>query len=69
MGANPAASQVSLLSAPDVMGIIGRIGTVIVVDQVRTATAAKADEWLPITPGTDAALLRRSCTPCSTRTS
>ena len=29
----------------------------IVVDPVRTATAAKADEWLPITPGTDAALL------------
>lgn len=57
MGANPAASQGSLLAAPDVMGILGRIGTVIVIDPVRTATAAKADEWLPITPGTDAALL------------
>jgi len=57
MGANPAASQGSLLAAPDVMGIIGRIGTVIVIDPVRTATAARADEWLPITPGTDAALL------------
>jgi anaerobic selenocysteine-containing dehydrogenase len=60
MGANPAASQGSLLAAPDVMGILGRIrqrGTVIVVDPVRTATAAKADEWLPITPGTDAAFL------------
>jgi len=57
MGANPAASQGSLLAAPDVMGIIGRIGTVIVIDPVRTATAAKADEWLAITPGTDAALL------------
>ncbi|MCX2931950.1 molybdopterin-dependent oxidoreductase [Mycobacterium sp. CVI_P3] len=57
MGANPAASQGSLLAAPDVMGIIGRIDTVIVIDPVRTATAAKADEWLPITPGTDAALL------------
>ena len=57
MGANPAASQGSLLAAPDVMGIIERIDRVIVVDPVRTATAAKADEWLPITPGTDAALL------------
>lgn len=57
MGANPAASQGSLLAAPDVMGILSDIETVIVVDPVRTATAAKADEWLPITPGTDAALL------------
>ncbi len=60
MGANPASSQGSLLAAPDVMGIIGDIrrrGKVIVIDPVRTATAAKADEWLPITPGTDAALL------------
>lgn len=57
MGANPAASQGSLLAAPDVMGILGKIDTVIVIDPVRTATAAKADEWLPITPGTDSALL------------
>jgi anaerobic selenocysteine-containing dehydrogenase len=60
MGANPAASQGSLLAAPDVMGIIDAIrkrGRVIVIDPVRTATAARADEWLPITPGTDAALL------------
>ena len=60
MGANPAASQGSLLAAPDVMGIIDAIrkrGKVIVVDPVRTATAVRADEWLPITPGTDAALL------------
>lgn len=60
MGANPAASQGSVLSAPDVMGAIGRIrqrGKVIVIDPVRTATAANADEWLAITPGTDAALL------------
>ena len=42
------------------MGIIDAIrkrGKVIVVDPVHTATAARADEWLPITPGTDAALL------------
>ena len=60
MGANPAASQGSLLAAPNVMGIIDAIrkrGKVIVVDPVHTATAARADEWLPITPGTDAALL------------
>ena len=60
MGANPAASQGSLLAAPDVMGLIGAIskrGKVIVIDPVRTRTAAQADEWLPIIPGTDAALL------------
>lgn len=60
MGANPAASQGSLLAAPDVMGLIEAVrrrGTVIVVDPVRTRTAERADEWLPITPGTDAALL------------
>ncbi len=60
MGANPAASQGSLLAAPDVMGIIDGIrkrGKVIVIDPVRTLTASRANEWLPITPGTDAALL------------
>lgn len=60
MGANPAASQGSLLAAPDVMGLINQIrkrGEVIVIDPVRTQTAAQADEWLPIVPGTDAALL------------
>ena len=60
MGANPAASQGSLLAAPDVMGLINEIrkrGKVIVIDPVRTQTAARADEWLPIVPGTDAALL------------
>lgn len=60
MGANPAASQGSLLAAPDVMGLINAIrkrGKVIVIDPVRTRTAAHADEWLPIVPGTDAALL------------
>jgi anaerobic selenocysteine-containing dehydrogenase len=60
MGANPAASQGSLLAAPDVMGLIDAIrkrGKVIVIDPVRTQTAARADDWLPIVPGTDAALL------------
>ncbi|MGW0160335.1 molybdopterin-dependent oxidoreductase [Mycobacterium sp. NPDC003323] len=60
MGANPAASQGSLMAAPNVMGLIDGIrnrGRVIVIDPVRTMTAARADEWLAITPGTDAALL------------
>lgn len=60
MGANPVASQGSLLAAPNVMGLIDGIrkrGKVIVIDPVRTLTAARADEWLPIVPGTDAALL------------
>ena len=60
MGANPAASQGSLLAAPNVMGLIDAIrkrGRVIVIDPVRTQTAVRADEWLPIVPGTDAALL------------
>jgi anaerobic selenocysteine-containing dehydrogenase len=61
LGANPAASQGSLLAAADVLGrldaIRARGGKVVVVDPRRTATAAHADEWLPIRPGTDAALL------------
>ncbi|MGI8334474.1 molybdopterin-dependent oxidoreductase [Actinomadura scrupuli] len=61
MGANPQASQGSLLACPDVMGEIGRIrkrgGRVVVIDPRRTGTADKADEWIPIVPGTDAAFL------------
>lgn len=61
MGANPQASQGSLLACPDVMGEIKRIrrggGKVVVVDPRRTGTADAADAWLPIVPGTDAALL------------
>ena len=61
MGANPSASQGSLLACPDLMGEIAGIrkrgGRVLVVDPRRTGTADKADEWLPINPGTDAALL------------
>ncbi|MFE4458359.1 molybdopterin-dependent oxidoreductase [Nocardia tengchongensis] len=65
MGANPAVSKGSLLSCPDVMGEITAIrkrgGKVVVIDPRRTATAAKADEWLAITPGTDAAFLAAVC--------
>src|SRR5580700_10898274 len=61
MGANPQASQGSLLACPDLLGQIDRIrdagGRTIVVDPRRTGTAERADEWIPIVPGTDAALL------------
>ncbi|MCW2814440.1 MAG: molybdopterin dinucleotide-binding protein [Nocardioides sp.] len=61
LGANPAASQGSMLSAPDVMGRLAAIrergGSVVVVDPRRTPTAAKATEWVPVRPGTDALLL------------
>jgi anaerobic selenocysteine-containing dehydrogenase len=61
MGANPQASNGSLLSYPDLIGEVDRIrergGRTIVIDPRRTGTAEKADEWLPIMPGTDAALL------------
>src|SRR5579864_5633867 len=61
MGANPHASQGSLLACPDLLGEIERIrergGRTIVVDPRRTGTADRADEWVPIVPGTDAALL------------
>ena len=61
LGANPAASNGSLLVAPDLQGrfdaIRARGGRVVVVDPRRTKTAARADEWLPIRPGTDALFL------------
>ena len=61
MGANPQASNGSLLSFPDLIGELDRIrargGRSIVIDPRRTGTADKADEWLPIIPGTDAAFL------------
>ncbi len=61
MGANPHASQGSLLACPDLLGEIERIrergGRTVVIDPRRTGTAERADEWVPIVPGTDAAFL------------
>ncbi|MCV7176131.1 molybdopterin-dependent oxidoreductase [Mycolicibacterium sphagni] len=60
LGANPAASQGSMLSAPDIMSLLKDVkarGAVVVVDPRRTATAERASEWVPIQPGTDALLL------------
>src|SRR5205085_10316453 len=69
MGGNPQASQGSLLACPDVLGEIDRIrergGKTVVVDPRRTGTADRADEWIPIQPGTDAGSRRRSATGCS----
>ncbi len=61
MGANPQASQGSLLAVPDILGEIDKIaergGKTVVIDPRRTGTADHAQEWIPIVPGTDAALL------------
>lgn len=60
LGANPADSQGSMLSAPDITGLLAAItrrGRVVVVDPRRTRTAEKSSEWVPIQPGGDALLL------------
>jgi anaerobic selenocysteine-containing dehydrogenase len=65
MGGNPQASQGSLLACPDLLGEIDRIrargGKTVVIDPRRTGTAERANEWIPIQPGTDAALLLAIC--------
>ncbi len=65
MGANPHASQGSLLAAPDLLGrfekIVKRGGEVIVVDPRRTGTCRSASEWMPIRPAGDAALMLAMC--------
>ena len=65
LGGNPQASQGSLLACPDLLGEIDRIrargGRTVVVDPRRTGTADRADEWVPIVPGTDAAFLLAIC--------
>jgi anaerobic selenocysteine-containing dehydrogenase len=61
LGANPFASNGSLMTAPDMPGRIRAIrrrgGRVVVVDPRRTQTARHADEHHFIRPGTDAFLL------------
>jgi anaerobic selenocysteine-containing dehydrogenase len=61
LGANPLASNGSLLTAPDMRGRLRAIqergGKVVVVDPRRSRTAEAADEHHFIRPGTDAHLL------------
>ena len=61
LGANPLASNGSIMTAPDMRGrlraIQARGGKVIVLDPRRTETADRADQHLFIRPGTDAVLL------------
>ena len=61
LGANPLASNGSLLTAPDMRGRLRAIrergGKVVVVDPRRSRTAEEADEHHFIRPGTDAHLL------------
>jgi anaerobic selenocysteine-containing dehydrogenase len=61
VGANPAVSNGSLMTAPDVRGRLkalrGRGGKLVVIDPRRSETADLADEHHWIRPGADAALL------------
>ena len=61
LGANPLASNGSLMTAPDMRGRLramrARGGQVVVVDPRRSRTAEEADEHLFIRPGTDALFL------------
>jgi anaerobic selenocysteine-containing dehydrogenase len=61
LGANPLASNGSLLTAPDMPGRLRRLrargGRLVVLDPRRTETARLADEHLFVRPGSDAFLL------------
>ena len=61
LGANPLASNGSLMTAPDFRGrlkaIRDRGGRIVVIDPRRTRTAEVADEHHPIRPGRDAHFL------------
>ncbi|MEO7734975.1 MAG: molybdopterin-dependent oxidoreductase, partial [Kofleriaceae bacterium] len=61
LGANPLASNGSIMTAPDIKGrlkaIRDRGGQLIVIDPRRTETAEKADRHLFLRPGSDAVLL------------
>jgi anaerobic selenocysteine-containing dehydrogenase len=61
LGANPVASNGSIMTAPDMRGRLAAIqrrgGRVIVLDPRRTETAERADRHLFLRPGSDAVLL------------
>jgi anaerobic selenocysteine-containing dehydrogenase len=61
LGANPAASNGSLMTAPNIKGrmkaVRDRGGRIVMIDPRRTESAALADEHIAIRPGTDALLL------------
>jgi anaerobic selenocysteine-containing dehydrogenase len=61
IGCNPAASNGSLMSAPDYLGRLKAIrkrgGQVILIDPKKSETARVVDQHLPIKPGTDALML------------
>ena len=61
LGANPLASNGSLMTAPDFPGRLAKLrergGKLVVVDPRRTETAAIADQHLFVRPGSDAYLL------------
>ncbi len=61
LGANPLASNGSLMTAPDFPGRLAKLrargGKLVVVDPRRTETAAIADQHLFVKPGSDAYLL------------
>jgi anaerobic selenocysteine-containing dehydrogenase len=61
LGANPLASNGSLMTAPDIRGRLralrARGGRMVVVDPRRSRTAQESDEHLFIRPGTDALFL------------
>src|SRR5438067_3371991 len=61
LGGNPMISNGSVITAPDMRrrlrAVRERGGKVVVVDPRRTETAKEADQWVPIRPGGDAALL------------
>ena len=61
LGANPLASNGSLMTAPDMPGRLKRLrergGRLVVVDPRRSETADAADEHVFVRPGTDSVLL------------
>lgn len=61
IGGNPLVSNGSMMTAPDMPGRLRALrrrgGRLVVIDPVRTRTAAAADEYLCIRPGTDVLLL------------